>query len=145
MHGDRTVPSPATAATADGSAERAGRDYYLMAEVAERLDICLNTAYGCARRGEFPFPVHRAVRQYRIPKATFDRWLNGERLQPEPRPSSVTLTLEDARRLRTLLHNAGSLLKRFEAASPWLPGGLHYAADLLAAALDLERGVLDAE
>jgi hypothetical protein len=56
----------------------------------------------------------------------------------------VRLTLEEAERLQVLLANAGGLLRRFEPASPWLPGGQHYADGLLAGAQDLQRRLLDA-
>jgi hypothetical protein len=56
----------------------------------------------------------------------------------------VVLPLEQADRLQALLSNAGGLLRRFEQASPWLRGGQHHAGDLLDAAQDLQRRLLDA-
>jgi excisionase family DNA binding protein len=118
-------------------------DYYRMAEVAELLDIALNTAYAYAKRGELPFPVNRVGAQYRVPKEPFDRWLRGA--TPErPEPAGVVLSLEEAERLQGLLARAGGMLRRFEQASPWLRGGHHYAGGLLAAAGDLQRRLLDA-
>jgi excisionase family DNA binding protein len=131
--------------TAHGPRPRGGdRDYYQMAEVAERLDIALNTAYAYAKRGELPFPVRRVGAQYRVPREPFDRWLRGEAPEPPTVPPGVRLTLEEAERLQILLANAGGLLRRFEQASPWLRGGQHYAAGLLAGAQDLQRRLLDA-
>jgi excisionase family DNA binding protein len=127
-----------------GQAAGADRDYYLMAEVAERLDIALNTAYAYAKRGELPFPVRRVGAQYRVPRQPFDRWLRGEVPESPAEPLGVRLTLEEAERLQVLLANAGGLLRRFEQASPWLPGGQHYADGLLAGAQDLQRRLLDA-
>jgi excisionase family DNA binding protein len=118
-------------------------DYYRMAEVAELLDIALNTAYAYAKRGELPFPVNRVGAQYRVPKEPFDRWLRGA--APErSEPAGVVLSLEEAERLQGLLARAGGMLRRFEQASPWLRGGHHYAGALLAAAGDLQRRLLDA-
>ena len=131
--------------TAHGPRQVGGdRDYYQMAEVAERLDIALNTAYAYAKRGELPFPVRRVGAQYRVPRQPFDRWLRGEAPEPPAEPPGVRLTLEEAERLQVLLANAGGLLRRFEQASPWLRGGQHYAAGLLAGAQDLQRRLLDA-
>jgi excisionase family DNA binding protein len=125
-------------------AGEAGRDYYRIAEVAERLDLAANTLYAYAKRGELPFPVRRVGPQYRVPKAPFDRWLRGEAPEPAAEPTGVRLTLEEVERLQVLLGNAGGLLRRFEQASPWLRGRHHYASDLLAAAGDLQRRLLDA-
>ena len=125
------------------AAVEAARDYYRIAEIAERLDIALNTAYAYAKRGELPFPVRRVGAQYRVPKEPFDRWVRGE-AAPEPAPIGLHLGLEEAERLQVLLANAGGLLRRFEQASPWLRGAQHYAGDLLSAAHDLQRRLLDA-
>ena len=134
------LPQPA------GQAAEAGRDrdYYRICEVAERLDLAANTLYAYAKRGELPFPVRRVGPQYRVPKAPFDRWLRGETPEPAADPPGVRLDLQEAERLQVLLASAGGLLRRFEQASPWLRGGQHYAADLLSAAQDLQRRLLDA-
>ncbi len=125
-------------------AAAADRDYYRIAEVAERLDLAVNTVYGYAKRGELPFPVRRVGPQYRVPKEPFDRWLRGETAESSAEPTGVSLTLEDAEHLQVLLANAGGLLRRFEQASPWLRGAQHYGADLLVAAGELQRRLLDA-
>jgi excisionase family DNA binding protein len=125
-------------------ATEADRDYYRIAEVAERLDLAANTLYAYAKRGELPFPVRRVGPQYRVPKAPFDRWLRGEAPEQPAQPAGVLLTLDEAERLQVLLVSAGGLLRRFEQASPWLRGGQHYASDLLTAAQDLQRRLLDA-
>jgi excisionase family DNA binding protein len=127
----------------DDAAE-ADRDYYRIAEVAERLDLSVNTLYTYAKRGELPFPVRRVGPQYRVPKDPFDRWLRGEAPEQPAQPAGVVLTLEEADRLQGLLASAGGLLRRFEQASPWLRGGQHYASGLLSAAQDLQRRLLDA-
>jgi excisionase family DNA binding protein len=127
-----------------GDAVEADRDYYRIAEVAEQLDLALNTLYAYAKRGELPFPVRRVGPQYRVPKAPFDRWLRGETPEQPAQPAGVLLTLEEAERLQVLLASAGGLLRRFEQASPWLRGGQHYADGLLTAAQDLQRRLLDA-
>jgi excisionase family DNA binding protein len=133
-----------TAAPVPQHADKAAQaEYYRMAEVAELLDIALNTAYAYAKRGELPFPVNRVGAQYRVPKEPFDRWLRG--VTPErPAPTGVVLSFEEAERLQGLLARAGGVLRRFEQASPWLRGGHHYAGGLLAAAGDLQRRLLDA-
>jgi excisionase family DNA binding protein len=136
-----------TATHAQDWADRAAevdRDYYRMAEIAERLDIALNTAYAYAKRGELPFPVRRVGAQYRVPKQPFDRWLRGEAPEPPAQPTGVVLPLEEADRLQVLLTSAGGLLRRFEQASPWLRGSQHHAGHLLDAAQDLQRRLLDA-
>jgi excisionase family DNA binding protein len=124
-------------------AAEAAQDYYRIAEIAERLDIAVNTAYAYAKRGELPFPVRRVGAQYRVPKEPFDRWVRGE-AAPQPPPVGLRLDLDEAERLQVLLANAGGLLRRFEQASPWLRGAQHYAGDLLLAAHDLQRRLLDA-
>lgn len=147
MPGDRTA-LPAEAAPAEGDEPQ--RDYYTIDEIIDRLGISVRTAYDKARRGLFEFPVRKVGRQYRIPKRAFDRWLAGE--DPEPVSATVTapaelvaLTVADAERLRVLLGGAGRVLERFEHAAPWLRGGLHYSGQLLEAARDLERRVLDVQ
>jgi excisionase family DNA binding protein len=131
-------------ATAQNPGQADGdRDYYRMVEVAELLDIARNTAYAYAKRGELPFPVRRLGAQYRVPKQPFDRWLRGEAPEARAEPMGVFLPFKEAERLQVLLASAGGLLRRFEQASPWLRGGQHYATDLLAAAGDLQRRLLN--
>jgi hypothetical protein len=117
------------------------RDYYRMAEVAERLDVTLNTAY--AQPGELSFLVRRVGPSCRVPKRPFDRWLRAEIPKPPAEPMGVHPTLQQAVRLQVLA-NAGGLLRRIEQASPWLRGGQHYAAGLLASAQGPAAALLDA-
>jgi excisionase family DNA binding protein len=146
MHGDRTALPAEAAAGAVLDGDESQRDYYTIDEIVDRLGISIRTAYDKARRGLFEFPVRRAGRQYRIPKRAFDRWLAGEDPEPTgtaPAADVVAFTVPEVEQLRGLLASASPVLQRFEAASPWLPGGLHFSGHLLAASRDLERRVLD--
>ena len=47
-----------------------------LTEAAALLKINRSTAYGLARSGEFPVPVKRIGRQYRVSRAALDRFIN---------------------------------------------------------------------
>jgi len=48
-------------------------EVYKVADIMEKLDISKNLAYDLVKQGDFP--VIRIKSAYRIPKKSFDEWL----------------------------------------------------------------------
>ena len=46
-----------------------------ISEVAEAMEMGLNTIYSAARRGELPFPVVRVGKRFFVPRQPFETFL----------------------------------------------------------------------
>lgn len=44
-------------------------------EIAEAMDLGLNTVYGAAKRGELPFPVVRVGKRFFVPRGPYEAFL----------------------------------------------------------------------
>lgn len=52
---------------------------YTLAEIQKSLGIAMSTLYKWLEGGkELPFAVYRFGKQYRVPKAQFDKWKTGK-------------------------------------------------------------------
>jgi hypothetical protein len=94
------------------------RDDNQLAEVAERLDSALNTAY--AKGGELPFPVRRVGAQYGVLKQPSDRWLQGEASEPPTEPTRTRLTSRRPNASRSCWPTPTGCRATSSRQAPWL-------------------------